>query len=193
MSSDPTNPSDENPYRPVEQFGATAESLGKDIDMLPGQPRGLIGHTTALGVLMIVQGALDCIACVIAAGYAWMMPQFMNQMAQQAAANGQPSPMPPNMGQTFAIGGSLIAILLFVMGALLIYGGIGVIRFQRRGLAITALFVGLSSILTCYCFPTSLALGIYGLVVLLNGSVALAFQLRKQGHLPLEIQQAFLR
>ena len=54
------------------------------------------------------------------------------------------------------------------------------------------LCVGMVSIMTCYCFPTSLALAIYGLVVLLSQPVKLAFDLGDQGYDPTEIQKAFL-
>ncbi len=192
MSNDPSNPFSGNPYQPSEQFTTAATPQDFGIEFSSSQTRGLVSHTTVLGVLMIIQGVMDLIACVFSAIYAWMMPAMMNQMAQQAAANGQGQPMPPNIGQMFAIGGSVLAAVLFLMGALLIYGGIGVIRFQRRGVAIGALFFGMLTLITCYCFPTSLALGIYGMIVLLNSPVMLAFQLRKQGHLPLQIQQAFL-
>ena len=45
--------------------------------------------------------------------------------------------------------------------------------------AIVMLCTGMLSIATCYCFPTRFALAIYGLIVLLNGPVKLAFRFER--------------
>jgi hypothetical protein len=51
--------------------------------------------------------------------------------------------------------------------------------------------MGLLTLLTCYCFPTSLGLFIYGLIVLLNDSVKLGFELADRGYSSAEIKRAF--
>jgi hypothetical protein len=90
------------------------------------------------------------------------------------------------------VGGGIVAVVMIGLGILLIYSGISVARYQRRTLAIIALASGLITLFTCYCFPTSLLLGIYGMILLFNQPVAYAFDLRSKGHSAQEIQKAFL-
>jgi hypothetical protein len=168
------------------------------IPMPPNQTRGMVNQAAVVGVLMAVQGAMNCVAGLISAFYAALMPLTMQllqrQAAQQAGQNGgnAPVPMPENIGWYFAIGGTLVAVVLIGLGVLLIYTGFSVARYQRRTLAMIALGSGLITLFTCYCFPTSLALAVYGMIFLLNQPVSLAFDLRSQGHSAPEIQRAFL-
>lgn len=192
MSDDPySNPSGlDNPYGPTAA-GAAVE-LDQAIQLPVGQSRGMVNQVVVLGVLMIIQGVLDLMAGAAAMFYAFFMPQIFEEM-QAGAAGGQPPPeLPAEFGTYMMIGGALFAAALFVIGILLVVSGIGVIRFQKRPLAIASLCLGLLTLMTCYCFPSSLALGIYGLIVLLNQPVMLAFELRSQGYTTLRIQQAFV-
>jgi hypothetical protein len=193
MSNDGFQGSDfeRNPYAPAD---VGYQVPGQSVNLPPGQRRGFVGHVTALGILMIVQGALDLAAGVIAGIYSWYMPEFFAAMAKQGAKNGgKPTPgFPPEFEFYFVIGAAIFATILVLIGLLLIYSGIGVIRFQRRTLAITSLLLGVLTLATCYCFPTSLLLGIYGLIVLFSQSVSLAFHLRREGYTSRDIQLAFL-
>ena len=191
------NEFEQNPYS-APHLNPPRTQLAGMIPMPPNQTRGMVNQAVVVGVLMAVQGALNCIAGAIAAFYAVFMPLMMQEMqqqaAQQAAQNGgqAPAPIPENIGLYFAIGGTLFAVVLFGLGVLLIYSGFSVARYQRRTLAMIALASGLVTLFTCYCFPTSLALGVYGMIFLLNQPVSLAFDLRSRGHSAQEIQRAFL-
>ena len=194
-----TEPPHNNPYQPGTD--PSAMDMDQPLHLPDGQRRGMVGQTTVLGVLMIVQGILNSLAGVAAGFYAFFMPQIMTEMradmAKQAAGNGggngaAPPPLPENFEQMFLIGGSVFAVALLFLGILSIFGGIGVMRLERRGLAITSLCLGMLTIATCYCFPTSLALGIYGLILLLNQPVMQAFSLRAEGYPVRRIQAAFM-
>ena len=181
-----------NPYSPTAQ-GTGTQTVG-GIPLPAGQKRGMVNQVTVLGVLMVIQGVIDLLAGAVVAVYAWLMPTIFDELQkQQAAQGGGPGPpMPPDMSMYMAIGGSILAAAIVLAGILLIYSGIGVTRFERRTTAFVALAGGMITLLTCYCFPTSLALAIYGMIVLLSQPVTLAFSIRQQGHDPGEIQRAFL-
>jgi len=90
-----------------------------------------------------------------------------------------------------AVGGGVLAGVLFVSGVLLVYAGYNVTQYCGRILSFAALGLSLVTIFTCYCAPTSFALAVYGLIFLLNQPFSLAFTLRSQGYSSRKIQQAF--
>lgn len=193
MSTDDPFGSDasQNPYSAPQTPPQVTQQSGS-LPLPPGQTRGMVGQAAIVGVLMAVQGAIDCLGGIIAAFYAVLMPSIMAEAARQQAAQGGGQPMPENIGTFFAVGGGIVAVVMIGLGILLIYSGISVARYQRRTLAIITLASGLMTLFTCYCFPTSLLLGIYGMIFLFNQPVAYAFELRSNGYSPQEIQRAFL-
>ena len=66
-------------------------------------------------------------------------------------------------------------------------------RFRGRILGIVALAAGMVTVLTCYCLPTAMALGIYGLIVYLNGEVSDAFRMAEAGQSADQIFATFRR
>ena len=157
------------------------------------QQRGLVGQVPVIGILMIVQGVLLTIVSLFIALYAVMMPRFFDEMQQDMAAKGgNAPPMPPEFGTWFMVAAVLFALAIGAMAVLTILSGVKVIKYRGRTFAIVMLCAGMLSISTCYCFPTALGLGIYGLIVLLNGPVKLAFDLSEQGYDPREVQKVFL-
>jgi len=193
MSTDDSAPN--NPYSAPPVAPQSSQRDGA-IPLPAYQTRGMVGQAVVVGVLMAVQGAINCVAGIFAGFYAIFMPVMFDQMQQQAAQQaGQggpaPQPMPENVGWMLAVGGGVVAVVMIGLGLLLIYCGVSVARYQRRTLATVALASGLITLFTCYCFPTSLCLGIYGMIFLFNQPVALAFELRGQGHSVQEIQKAF--
>ena len=93
------------------------------------------------------------------------------------------------MALVYGVSGAAMATI----GLLNLISGVMVARFRGRTVAIVALSCGLLTILNCFCLPTSAALFIYGLIVLLNDPVRLAFKYGERGHTSSEIQQAFAR
>jgi hypothetical protein len=99
--------------------------------------------------------------------------------------------MPPDAGTTIMFTMFGLAFVYLLAGVANLVGGIWAIQFRRRPWIIAALVCGLLMLLSCYCFPTSLILLVYGLYVMLGPSVVYAFELRKQGRSVKEIQEAF--
>ena len=62
---------------------------------------------------------------------------------------------------------------------------------KNRVFGIISLAIGILTIVTVYCLPTALGLGIYRLIVLLNGPVTSAFQFREKGHSRAEILSSY--
>jgi hypothetical protein len=85
----------------------------------------------------------------------------------------------------------VLGVLVLLVGALNLVAGIRCMRFRGRGLALTAVIANVIPLLTFYCAPTSIALSVYALIVLLNGDVVKAFAMGSQGVPPDEIKRAF--
>jgi hypothetical protein len=74
-------------------------------------------------------------------------------------------------------------------GAILkLFAGYRNYRFRGRTLGMVAMFSGLVTVFGCFCFPTALALLIYGLIVYLDQQTVYAFQLGDQGQTPEQIK-----
>ena len=188
--SDPFSAADShNPYS-VPQTDPSAPQQSGPIILPPNQSRGMVNQAVIVGVLMAVQGVINCLAGLLAGFYAVFMPAFLAEARRQQPAGG--APMPENMEFYFAVFGTIFAIVLLGIGILLIYSGVSVAQYKRKTLAMIALMSGLVTLFTCYCFPTSFMLAVYGMIFLLNQPVALAFELRSQGYSTQEIQKSFL-
>lgn len=183
-------PSGFNPYHPSEQ--ETTKSAPSVLEMPPGMQRGFVSQVPILGVLMIVQGVMNVLAGATVGLYSIFMPTFIEEFQREAAAKGQANEMPPDFAMILTIGGSAIAVLIGLLGILVVWSGIRVIQYRSHTLAIVMLCASMLTLFTCYCFPTSFALAIYGMIVLLNSPVRFAFDLRSQGHQVVDIQRAFL-
>ncbi|KAA1257939.1 hypothetical protein LF1_04300 [Rubripirellula obstinata] len=188
MNNDSENDSVYNPYQPTEFVGTTEPITIGGITFPGNMRRGMVGHVQILGVLMIVHGIIDLLAAVFMMAYAWMMPGLMRQIG---AGNGA-KPMPPQAewGMLLVMGG--IGVVFLIAGVSNLLGGIWAIQFRRRPGVVVGLVAGFAMLLSCYCFPTSLALMIYGMFVMFSQPVIYAFSLRQQGHDVKEIQQSFL-
>ena len=127
--------------------------------------RGKANHIPWLASLMMVHGGLMCVLGVLvvfAAGY---------------VSFGMPG---TDSGSELFLPGFMVAsaLLYLVPGGLQLFAGWQVRDRRGRVLAFVALGSGMLTLLSCYCFVTSLALAIYGLVVLLDQGVADAFEAR---------------
>ena len=191
MANDPSSEMPFNPYGPASSVELLA-SAGS-ISLPAGIKRGMVNQVPIVGVLMIVQGVLDALVGIGIGFYALLMPKLFEEIQRQAAAQGNNAqPMPPEMGVAMTIGMVVLGAAILAIGALTIYSGIRVIKYESRTLGIAMLCAGMATIATCYCFPTSIALAVYGMIVFFNAPVSLAFDLRKQGHDVPSIQRAFL-
>ena len=92
---------------------------------------------------------------------------------------------------TIVYGGAAIAALAAAL--LHVVAGLRNYRFRGRILGIVALAAGMVTLFTCYCLPTAVALGVYGLIVYLNGEVSDAFRMAEAGQSAEQIFAAFHR
>jgi len=164
----------ENPYDSPAVFS------DQPADLTPGseRPVGMLAHVPVLAAFMIFQGALCVLggfSCVLLAIFAAMM--VMGEGGPEA---------PPDMDREtfsalmFAVYAGLGAVV-GLPGLVTLWSGIQLLRFKGRVLGMLATFVGLISGLFCYCLPTGMALMIYGLIVLSNAEVRVAFEMRSEG------------
>ena len=180
--SDPNNPYASGD---VEQFTDPNRRLHVEGVNEPG----LTGHVLALGILMIVQGVLELLMGCALVGYALFMPEVFRQMQNQPGA----PDMPPEMLQIMPLAMGIIAVFMFLVGLATTIAGIQVMRFRWRMFGILSLIAGLGSLVSCYCLPTALALAVYGLIVLVNEPVRLAFGFGSEGYPAKQIRNAFAR
>ena len=154
--------------------------------------RGLVGHVRVVAILMLVQGAFEVLTAVMLAVMAVAIPPAM--MEQQTKI--PPANEPPQELIFWIITATygVMAAASLVVAILHITAGVRNCRFRGRVLGIVALAGGgLASLLTCYCIPTAIALGIYGLIVYLNRSVSEAFRMGESGCSSSEIFTTFQR
>jgi hypothetical protein len=151
-------PIEENPYAAPR---ATTSAYPHDPWAERRRAAGWITQVTVVSILMMIQGTLECLLSLMFPLVGLTQPD-----------NGADAPLVVFIG---------LGIVIFLSGALKLAAGIMNYRFRGRVLGFVALGSGLVSLCTCYCFPTALALGVYGLIVLLNEHVGAAFSLGAQG------------
>jgi hypothetical protein len=139
--------------------------------------RGLVGHVPIIAIGLIVQGALEL-------GFALLL-LFVGLMFA-LATDPELAKMRPMSGIMFGLAAPALAC-----SVLRIVAGLYNWRYRGRILGMAALGVGLLTMVTCYCAPTSIGLAVYGLIVYLNDSVIAAFALGDAGKSAVDIQTAF--
>ena len=141
--------------------------------------RGLIGHVPVVAWLMIVQGVLELLLGMMCLGVAILI-LFAPDKAFSADDR-----------RIIAIIYGFIAVPSLATALLHMVAGIYGLFYRRRRLGITALAIGLATVLTGICALTGIPLAIYGLIVYLNDSVVAAFHLGDQRRTRAEINAAF--
>jgi hypothetical protein len=162
-NSDEQNAGVENPYSATY----VPDSSTWDASNQQSRNDGYTQQIPVIGILMIVQGALESLYAMLNFG----IGVFWSTM-----------PMPPRggMGEEpprwvfslvfFILGGIVLGVAVFRMVA-----GYFVFHTRSRVMALVANCIGLGTMVTCYCLPTSIALVIYSFIVLLQPSVIDAF------------------
>ena len=169
---------DDNPFRDNPYASPDLQSNGTPGGSpYPPARRSLVGHVPAVAILMIVQGALEVFMGFVLIGIGAVLPRFMqSDLAQQGRPPEGPSPeaMTWIMLTVYGVFG-----LIVLGGAFLhILAGILNYKFRSRVLGIVASIAGMvTTFFTCYCAPTAIALGVYGLVCYTNPDVIQAFAL----------------
>lgn len=173
----------ENPYQsPQEPCGG----------YVPGDPfrraPGLVHHVRAVAILMLIQGGLETLTAVMYGVLAVVLPQLMATLEVERQSN---SPSPNQMFWSMAAmygGQGTVALIAAILH---ITAGVQNCRFRGRTLGIIALIGGMMSAATCYCLPTTVALGIYGLIVYLNREATEGFKLGTSGQTTDQILNTF--
>jgi len=167
--------SEENPYQ--NPYDAPASQNYVD----PKHGGGaLVPQVRIVAILMMIQGVLEILMGIYFVVLGVVMPQMLaSNMANQP---NQPPPDQVEMISNITVGVFLAGgAIVLLIGVLRLVAGIRGVTYRGRMLGLFTHFAGFLVIATCYCFPTALAVGIYGLVVYFNADVALAFRLRKDG------------
>lgn len=179
-----------NPYEPP----ADATSSPPESNDLPeALEPGMVVHVRVVSVLLMVQGLLDVLASagLIATGVFMKFGMGKEILKQSQAQQGGPPPGFMVDMLMWIYGG--LGLVIGLIGALHLYAGFRNWSYQGRTLGIVSLAVGIGSVFTCYCAPTSLALFVYGLVVYSNPSVMAAFRMGEAGSSGDRIALAFSR
>ncbi len=166
----------ENPYSATSQSQyVSPDGNGK-----------FVPQVRIVAILMIVQAVLEILfgAYYIVMGF--MMPAMMAQQQPQLPAEQLEVFNTYFFGFFFVAGGLIIA-----MAGLRLVAGILGVTYRGRILGIISHIGGFLMVATCYCFPTAIALGVYGCIVYFNADVAKAFQLRSQGYTSEQVLEHF--
>jgi len=131
-----------------------------------------VKQVPVIGILTMVQGGLELLMGLFLLGMAGVMTFVM--LADQG-------PGQPPVEAAWIIGGvyGVLGLGVLGLGSLRLYAGYCVFKFQRRLLAIITNCLGFGTLITCYCAPTALGIGIYGLIVLLQPAVIAEFERRR--------------
>lgn len=175
---------DENPFRD-NPYAASDPTLGEKggapVVVMPAGNRGLVTHVPVVAVFMIVQGVLELIMGIGLIGLGFGMPLLMQEELKRNPPGGN-GPSPEMMSWIFVGVYGFLGLLVLLGSALHIVAGIRNYGYRSRTLGIVALITGMATTLvTCYCAPTAIAIGVYGLVCYLNPSVTQAFQMVAAG------------
>jgi hypothetical protein len=150
----------------------------------------MVKHVPIVAILMIVQGCLETLMGLMLVAMGGFFPVMM-QMEMQQQEN-RPQELPPEaMTWILLVVYGGLGLLTLVAAGLHIFAGIRNLKYRSRTLGLIALAGGMVTVFTCYCAPTSIALGVYGLVTYLNAEVTQAFALGESGRTRQEIEAAF--
>lgn len=139
----------------------------------------ILTQQRVVAILMIIQGSMALLVGLFFVGAAAFVPTVLAADLQRQRPAGGP-PMEPFVWGLFAFYGGMGACGI-IPGGLQIYAGIQNLWLKGHTLGVVAISAGVMSIGTCYCIPTALGLLIYGLIIYLNQTTKIAFQLAKEG------------
>ena len=137
---------------------------------------GWVQQIRVVAILNCVQGGLECLLGMMAAGGGIFM-----SIAMQMERNrpGFPNNGPPDW--IFGVVYGVIGGVVLLGGILRIYAGLQNFRYRGRVLGIVSFVCGLVSMMGCYCAPTAIGMLVYGLIVYLNPAVQAAFEMGNKG------------
>ncbi len=138
---------------------------------------GYVKQVPILGILNIVQASLELLMFFMLVAMTIFMISMQNSPQMQKVPNA------PSM-QWIGVFYGFLAAAIGAIAAMRLASGILMLKKRGRVFSIVVSIVGLLSVFTCYCAPTSLALSIYSLVVLIQPSVMEDFRRQEPPTLP---------
>jgi len=170
-----SQPQSPNPYQPPTwSSDYFREPVQSGVSPLG---RGLVGHVPLVAIGLLVQGALELLL-----GLLFFLLGLIFLLVKDKELEG----MAP-------LGGLMVAFAFLGLGCgfVRLIAGCYNLRYKRRALGMAALGLGLLTMITGYCAPTSIGLAVYGLIAYLNESVIAAFAMAEAGKSAAEIQSTF--
>lgn len=128
-------------------------------------------HLKPLAIVLMVHGGLILLGGMFALAYGAAMAGALPSMSQPISAHG-PAALTGAVLVWALVGEGALHLMV---GALQGWAGWRIRQYRSRWLGLTALLAGLLTMLGCYCLPTSVALLVWGLIVLLNPAVVERF------------------
>ncbi|MGF1469116.1 MAG: hypothetical protein ACFCGT_23570 [Sandaracinaceae bacterium] len=138
--------------------------------LLRVEPSPVLRQVTFYGVVLMVHGGMLLTAAVMGA---FFTVAFAISLARVEGPDAEVLGGPPWV----VLGVAGVATLLHALvGAAQAYGGYRLYRLEGRAWALVGSLLGPVTLVGCYCFPTSLGVLIWGLLVLLRADVVRRFR-----------------
>ncbi|QEG42275.1 hypothetical protein [Roseimaritima ulvae] len=155
-------PPPSNPYATTQQAGFMPPDAS--------QPHysAIVQQMMPYGILMMVNGGLFALLGLFMVA----MPALALTMAEGGDLDDQETMI------IIAVYGGM-GLLMLIGAALQLWGGWRAIHFRGMAWVIVGIASAAMGSLTCYCAPTGIALGIWGLILLLNPDIQHAFRMGK--------------
>ena len=163
------------PEPPENPYAATVPQISHDPTALP-IGSGLVNQVMVVGILQIVIGVMELLMGGLLLFYAVFFSFIMPNMENQGG-----NVPPPEAMLWLSIGCGVGGVIVLAVSILRIVAGIYSFWFKQRTLMLASLIGGMVTILTCYCSLFSLGIGIYGLIVMIDPAVRLAYRLSADG------------
>ena len=133
-----------------------------------------VAQVPALGIVMAIHGALMSLLGAVYVVYGFVLAYVLQDLPK--TGDGPKDAVSDMMPGLLAGGMAGVALVHVVPGLVQAFAGLRVYRFRSRTLAIVALAAGLVSVVGCYCAPTTVALLVWGMIVLFDGAVQTRFR-----------------
>jgi hypothetical protein len=127
-----------------------------------------------VAILLMVEGGLESLMGI----FLTVMGPVMMTILKDAPTTSSGSPPPPALFGAIYI---VMGVATLHAGIIKVVAGIRNVSFKSRMLGFIGLGSCLLSFASCYCIPTALGVGIYGLIVYINEKSAQAFQMGDSG------------
>lgn len=167
------NENDSNPYASNSPYASTSQQSPQSMPFY--ETDAYVKQLPVVGTLVIVQGVLEGLMAVMGI----VMVVAMGLLSGQAQFQKEMQNVGPGASPVFLIiVYGAIAVVMSVIAIVRIASGVMILRRKNRMFAIVSTILCIGSVFTCYCGPTSIAICVYALIILLHPTVERAFAMR---------------